>query len=123
WGWRFDHNRPDLGDVIGCVVALVGAGLIMYWPRAAQAETLAEEASNGQATTVFEVTGKTQPVPGRVGIIAAVPYHRVKEVLVVPGERVKVGQELIRLGALDAHLHARKSALADLQAELAQRKA
>lgn len=33
WGWYFDGNRPDRADVIGCLIALVGVCVIMYWPR------------------------------------------------------------------------------------------
>ncbi|MDP2743451.1 MAG: YnfA family protein [Dehalococcoidia bacterium] len=33
WGWLVDKRSPDLYDVVGAVVALVGAGIIMYWPR------------------------------------------------------------------------------------------
>ncbi len=35
WGWWADGIRPDLPDVIGAIVCLAGAGIIMYWPRAA----------------------------------------------------------------------------------------
>lgn len=35
WGWYFDGNRPDRADVIGTGVALVGVGVMMYWPRPA----------------------------------------------------------------------------------------
>ena len=33
WGWKIDDIAPDLYDIIGGVVALVGVGIIMYWPR------------------------------------------------------------------------------------------
>jgi small multidrug resistance family-3 protein len=33
WGWAVDRNRPDQWDVVGAVIALVGVGVIMYWPR------------------------------------------------------------------------------------------
>ena len=33
WGWAIDGNRPDVPDVVGGTVALVGMGVIMYWPR------------------------------------------------------------------------------------------
>jgi small multidrug resistance family-3 protein len=33
WGWYFDGNRPDLPDVIGAAIALVGVCVMMYWPR------------------------------------------------------------------------------------------
>jgi small multidrug resistance family-3 protein len=33
WGALIDHTRPDLPDLIGAALALIGAGTIMYWPR------------------------------------------------------------------------------------------
>jgi small multidrug resistance family-3 protein len=33
WGWAMDGVRPDLPDVIGACIAVVGMGVIMYWPR------------------------------------------------------------------------------------------
>ena len=33
WGWKVDHVKPDLYDIIGGAVALVGVLIIMYWPR------------------------------------------------------------------------------------------
>lgn len=33
WGWIFDGIRPDRFDVIGGMIALVGVGIIFYWPR------------------------------------------------------------------------------------------
>ena len=33
WGWRFDHTRPDVFDVIGAAVCLIGVAIIMYAPR------------------------------------------------------------------------------------------
>ncbi|RMH72209.1 MAG: YnfA family protein [Gemmatimonadetes bacterium] len=33
WGWKIDKIAPDRFDVIGGLVALVGVGIIMYWPR------------------------------------------------------------------------------------------
>ena len=33
WGWAVDRVRPDVPDVVGCLVCLVGVGVIMYWPR------------------------------------------------------------------------------------------
>lgn len=37
WGWWCDGNRPDLWDVAGGAIALVGVLLIMYGPRGATA--------------------------------------------------------------------------------------
>jgi small multidrug resistance family-3 protein len=33
WGWRVDGVRPDMPSTIGAVIALVGAAIIVYWPR------------------------------------------------------------------------------------------
>ncbi len=33
WGWAMDGVRPDMPDVIGACIAVVGMGVIMYWPR------------------------------------------------------------------------------------------
>jgi small multidrug resistance family-3 protein len=32
-GWGLDGDQPDLGDVIGGVIAMVGVLLILFWPR------------------------------------------------------------------------------------------
>ena len=34
WGWSVDRVRPDIPDLAGALVCLVGVGIIMYWPRA-----------------------------------------------------------------------------------------
>lgn len=34
WGWWADGNRPDVADVAGAAICLVGVAVIMYWPRA-----------------------------------------------------------------------------------------
>lgn len=33
WGWRIDDITPDRYDIIGAAIALIGVGIIMYWPR------------------------------------------------------------------------------------------
>lgn len=33
WGWQVDNTPPDRFDVLGGLVALIGVGIIMYWPR------------------------------------------------------------------------------------------
>jgi small multidrug resistance family-3 protein len=33
WGWMVDGVRPDLPELIGSAICLVGVGVIMYWPR------------------------------------------------------------------------------------------
>jgi small multidrug resistance family-3 protein len=34
WGWKIDEIAPDKFDIIGGALALIGVGIIMYWPRA-----------------------------------------------------------------------------------------
>ena len=33
FGWVLDGDRPDLGDVVGGTISLVGVLLILFWPR------------------------------------------------------------------------------------------
>ena len=33
WGWQIDGVRPDRPDVIGAAICIVGAAVVMYWPR------------------------------------------------------------------------------------------
>ncbi len=33
WGWGFDKTQPDLPDVFGSALCLIGVAIIMYWPR------------------------------------------------------------------------------------------
>lgn len=33
WGWIFDGIAPDRFDLLGGLIALVGVGVIFYWPR------------------------------------------------------------------------------------------
>lgn len=33
WGRVFDGLKPDRGDLIGSLVAVVGVGIILFWPR------------------------------------------------------------------------------------------
>ena len=33
WGRIFDGRIPDRADILGGLIALVGVGVIMYWPR------------------------------------------------------------------------------------------
>ena len=32
-GWGLDGDKPDLGDVIGGIISLVGVLIILFWPR------------------------------------------------------------------------------------------
>ena len=34
WAWGIDGRRPDVPDVAGALICLIGAAVIMYWPRA-----------------------------------------------------------------------------------------
>src|SRR5947199_8538007 len=53
----------------------------------------------GEGRTALEVMGRTQCAPGRKAALAPVPLHPVVEVLVRPGDRVKKGQELVKIDA------------------------
>jgi small multidrug resistance family-3 protein len=33
WSWLVDKRTPDLYDVIGAAIVVIGGGIIMYWPR------------------------------------------------------------------------------------------
>mmetsp|Transcript_5310 Transcript_5310/g.7153 ORF Transcript_5310/g.7153 Transcript_5310/m.7153 type:complete len:129 (+) Transcript_5310:164-550(+) len=33
FGWLLDGNKPDIGDIVGGVVSLLGVFIIMLWPR------------------------------------------------------------------------------------------
>lgn len=33
WGWLVDGVRPDGPSTVGAGIALIGAAVIMYWPR------------------------------------------------------------------------------------------
>jgi small multidrug resistance family-3 protein len=33
WGWLIDNRAPDLFDLIGGAISIVGVAIIMYWPR------------------------------------------------------------------------------------------
>ena len=33
WGWIFDGIAPDKFDITGVLIALIGVGIIFYWPR------------------------------------------------------------------------------------------
>lgn len=33
FGWALDGDKPDLGDVVGGSIAIVGVLLVMFWPR------------------------------------------------------------------------------------------
>lgn len=35
WGWWVDGHRPDVPEVVGGTLCLVGVAVIMYWPRGA----------------------------------------------------------------------------------------
>ena len=33
WGWGIDGRKPDLYDLLGAGLCLLGVFIIMYWPR------------------------------------------------------------------------------------------
>jgi HlyD family secretion protein len=72
-----------------------------------------------------EISGKTQPAPGRLAAIAPVVLHPVEKVLVCVGDRVKKGQPLILIDADEpkADDRAKEGALQELLASLERLKA
>ncbi|KXS42776.1 MAG: hypothetical protein AWU59_1467 [Methanolobus sp. T82-4] len=38
WGWVFDRIPPDIYDITGCIIILIGVGIIFYWPREGEEE-------------------------------------------------------------------------------------
>lgn len=35
WGWWIDGHRPDVPEIAGSALCIVGVAVIMYWPRTA----------------------------------------------------------------------------------------
>lgn len=33
WGWIFDKTPPDIYDLVGALIILIGVSIIYYWPR------------------------------------------------------------------------------------------
>lgn len=33
WGWLLGGTRPDIGDVLGCTIAMLGVLVMFYYPR------------------------------------------------------------------------------------------
>lgn len=33
WGWLIDKRAPDTPDLVGASLCILGAGIMMYWPR------------------------------------------------------------------------------------------
>jgi len=33
WGWKIDRIAPDLFDLVGGFISIIGVIIIMYWPR------------------------------------------------------------------------------------------
>lgn len=33
FGWLLDGDKPDIGDWVGSIIAMVGVLVIMFWPR------------------------------------------------------------------------------------------
>jgi len=36
-GWLFEGITPDIFDITGALIALIGVGIIFYWPRKGEA--------------------------------------------------------------------------------------
>jgi multidrug resistance efflux pump len=100
--------------VAGCLASAAGDGPTPTRPP--------ERAANAR---VFEVAGRAQPAPGRIGQIAPAVLHPVIEVMVAPGDRVKSGQILVKLDDDEprADVRAKKAAVTEFRASLAKLKA
>lgn len=33
FGWGLDGDKPDMGDIVGGLIALAGVFIVMFWPR------------------------------------------------------------------------------------------
>ncbi len=40
WGWTFEEIAPDMFDILGAIIALVGVGIIFYMPRKKDEESI-----------------------------------------------------------------------------------
>jgi HlyD family secretion protein len=122
-------RRPLVWFLLGMVLSATGtAGPVMLLCPAAKAEqghSPINSRDSQAAAGAFEVPGKTQPVPGKLAIIAPTVLHPVEEVRVVPGDRVKKGQPLVKLDDDEprADVRAKTAALAEMKASLDKLKA
>jgi RND family efflux transporter MFP subunit len=81
------------------VFLCLGVVVLVREPLAARPAQSTPPKSPPANLLLLEMEGKTQCVPGRKAIIAPVPLHPVVEVLVVPGDRVKKEQTLVKIDA------------------------
>jgi multidrug resistance efflux pump len=102
--------------IASCLASAAGCGRTTVAVAARQSST----ASRSGASAVWEVAGKTQPVPGCIAQIAPVVLHPVEEVFVVAGQRVKKDDKLVRIDDDEprADLRAREATLKEMEASL-----
>jgi RND family efflux transporter MFP subunit len=108
--------------VVAFLAIVVLAGVAAFVKSSPSPEQKPERALEAG---VIEVLGRTQCVPRRKAIIApAAPPHRVTEVLVAAGDRVKKGQPLIRIDDDEpqANLRGKQASLGSAEAVLAEAK-
>jgi multidrug resistance efflux pump len=109
------------------LAALLGSavGIGLWFQNGEPRSTRAAEPQGSAAGGPLEAPGRTQPAPGRSATIAPAVLHPVVKVLVLPGDRVKKDQALVKLDDDEpqADVRAKKAALAGLQASLARLKA
>ena len=110
-------SRLTLGAAL---VVLTGCDPTATSPKTAPA--LQQDGPIPADSSVLEVPGWTQYVPGRKGIIAPVPLHPVVGVLVAPGDRVKKGQALVKLDddEAQADVRAKQAGLENSRIALAE---
>jgi multidrug resistance efflux pump len=94
-------------------------------PTSPAAATPTPPAATPAESVALEVTGRTEPAPGRRAVIAPVVLHPVIEMKVAPGDHVKKDQLLVKLDDDEpqADVRAKKAALNELKAGLAKLKA
>jgi HlyD family secretion protein len=99
---------------------MAAAWLLLAWNSEPPTRARATAGADTPPPLNAEVPGKTQPVPGKAAAIAPVPLHPVEEVKVVPGDRVKKGQVLVKLDDDEpqADVRAKEAALKELKAGL-----
>jgi multidrug resistance efflux pump len=113
------RRRSIIGLVIlGCAVTVPGGVALLTGGAASRAANAAEG-------SVLVSAGKTQPAPGKAAKIAPAVLHPVEQVLVAVGDRVKKGQEVVKIDEDEpaADMRARKAAVVELEASLARLKA
>jgi multidrug resistance efflux pump len=124
-------RQPIWKKLLGPVLFLAGAALcygVLLWAgkiSGAAEQDPGNSQGNYAPGNPEELSGRTQPAPGRSGTIAPVVLHPVEEIVVKVGDRVKKDQVLLKIDSDEqqAVVRAKKAALAEMEASLAKFKA